>query len=103
MLKVKAVSVYSFMFLAARSASQVENYKLFRHVICKSMVPTVLVVTGLEEEDSKDAWWQANKAPIREQGIAIDYHACITSTQGEVQPEASRIVYQTYTRNQGRY
>jgi len=95
MLKVEGgVSLLVYVHRGKIKPSQVENYKLFRHVICKSMVPTVLVVTGLEEEDSRDAWWQANKALYEEQGIAIDYHACITSTKGRFNPKHQEFVYQ---------
>jgi len=51
MLKVEGgVSLLVYVHRGKIKPSQVENYKLFRHVICKSMVPTVLVVTGLERK-----------------------------------------------------
>jgi len=57
-------------------------------------VPTVLVVTGLEEEDSKDDWWQANKALYERQHMSIDHYACITSTKGRFNPKYQEFVYQ---------
>ena len=88
------VSLLVYVHRGKIKPSQVQNYKLFSQVICKSMVPTVLVVTGLEEVDSKDAWWKANKGLYDEQHISTEYHACITSTKGKFNRKHQEFVYQ---------
>jgi hypothetical protein len=94
-LKVEGgVSLLVYVHRGKIKPSQVENYQLFSHVICKSNVPTVLVVTGLEEEESRDAWWQANKVLYEEQQIATKYYACITSTKGRFNKKHQEFVYQ---------
>ena len=88
------VSLLVYVHRGKIKPSQVENYKLFSHVICKSMVPTALVVTGLEEVDLMDEWWQANKGLYDELGISTKHHACITSTKGGFNPKYKEYVYQ---------
>ena len=88
------ISLLVYVHRGKISPSQVETYKLFSQVICKSMVPTALVVTGLEEVDSRDDWWQANRGLFNAQGIATKYYACITSTKGKFNHRHREFVYQ---------
>ena len=87
------VSLLVYVHRGKIKPSQVENYELFSHDI-KSNIPTVLVVTGLEAVDSREAWWQANKALYEEQGISTNYYACITSTKGRFNKRYQKFEYQ---------
>jgi hypothetical protein len=95
LLKVEGgISLLVYVHRGKIKPSQVDNYRFFSRVICKSKVPTVLVVTGLEEEDSRDDWWQANKALYEEQEMSTNYYACITSTKGRFNQKHQEYVYQ---------
>lgn len=66
-----------------------ENWKVFHNILCKKKVPTVLVVTGLENEENMDWWWRDNKGAFEEQGIRPDATACITATRGRTLRDGS--------------
>jgi hypothetical protein len=74
--------------------SQVNNYRLFSHVLCQKNVPTVLVVTGLEAEESRDKWWGRNKHLFDAQNIDTKHYACITSTQGKFNHKFQEFTFQ---------
>jgi len=59
-----------------------KNYLMFFEICCKKQVPIVLVITGLENEDDMDAWWDGNHGSFREQGMTFSAAACITATRG---------------------
>lgn len=88
------ISLLVYVHRGKISPSQIDNYKLFSNTICQSKVPTVLVVTGLEEVDSRDEWWEINKSLFNERGMGNEYHACITSTKGSFNPKHKEYVYQ---------
>jgi len=88
------VSLLVYVHRGKISPSQVENYKLFSRIICQSKVPTVLVVTGLEEVDSRNDWWEANKGLFHARGMGIEHHVCITSTKGSFNKRRKEFVYQ---------
>jgi len=95
LLKVEGgISLLVYVHRGKITPSQVENYKLFSKVICKSMVPTALVVTGLEEVDSTEDWWQGNRGLFDSQEIATKYYACITSTKGKYNHKYKEFAYQ---------
>jgi len=60
-----------------------QNWKLFHEIMCEKKVPTVLVVTGLENEDSLDSWWWNNKENFERHDIRPDDTACITAIRGK--------------------
>jgi len=67
-----------------------ENWKVFHDILCKKKVPTVLIVTGLEnEEGPMDEWWWENRGAFEEQGIRPDATSCITATRGRVLKDGS--------------
>jgi len=57
------------------------NYDWFCREICQGKVPTVLVVTGLEQED-KDKWWTTNEVHLKRFKLALEGHACVTTYKG---------------------
>jgi hypothetical protein len=59
-----------------------QNYILFFEFLCQEQVPLALVITGLENEKSMDAWWTMNKVHIENSGIVPVTHVCITTIQG---------------------
>jgi 50S ribosome-binding GTPase len=60
-----------------------KNYKMFWSIFCQEKVPIVIVVTGLENEEPMDAWWQANGGTFNKYGMIISGHACVTATRGK--------------------
>ena len=88
------ISLLVYVHRGKIKPSQVQNYKLFTQVICKSNVPTALVVTGLEEEESMEAWWKTNKALYDELEISTKHYACITSTKGKFNKKHQEFAYQ---------
>ncbi|OAX36645.1 P-loop containing nucleoside triphosphate hydrolase protein [Rhizopogon vinicolor AM-OR11-026] len=73
-----------------------DNYKMFCNTICGSdrKVPVVLVVTGLENEENMDHWWEYNKVDFGE--MEFRGHACITATRGRAYTyrDASGYIFQ---------
>jgi len=65
-------------------ASTFKNYVMFYHGLCQKNIPIVLVVTGLELEDSMDSWWTVNKGEFRKQQMYFNGYACITATKGKL-------------------
>ncbi|KXN85169.1 hypothetical protein AN958_11591 [Leucoagaricus sp. SymC.cos] len=59
-----------------------QNWKLFSEVICQSRVPTVIAITGCEQEENMDEWWWNNKGDFQDYGILPNGFACITATRG---------------------
>ncbi|OAX36644.1 P-loop containing nucleoside triphosphate hydrolase protein [Rhizopogon vinicolor AM-OR11-026] len=71
-----------------------DNYEMFCNTICGSdrKVPVVLVVTGLENEENMDDWWEYNKVDFDE--MEFRGHACITATRGRVFRDGSGYIFQ---------
>jgi len=61
-----------------------QNYDLFFDGFCKRKVPIVIVVTGLEEEEKMDAWWETNREDFNRYGMRFSGFACITATKGKL-------------------
>ncbi|TFK35911.1 hypothetical protein BDQ12DRAFT_668280 [Crucibulum laeve] len=59
------------------------NYDLFSNIICQSKVPIVIVVTGLENEDPMEGWWEQNAREFDEREIYFAGHACVTTSKGK--------------------
>ncbi|KIJ06752.1 hypothetical protein PAXINDRAFT_20050 [Paxillus involutus ATCC 200175] len=59
------------------------NYELFHRAICGQKVPIVAVVTGLENEERMDAWWDDNEADLRKFGLVFSSNACVTASRGK--------------------
>ncbi|KXN83773.1 hypothetical protein AN958_01100 [Leucoagaricus sp. SymC.cos] len=63
--------------------ASVKNWILFREIICRSQVPTVIAITGLEGEENMSSWWTRNEASFHGQGISPAGHACVAATRGK--------------------
>ncbi|KAN0084346.1 hypothetical protein V8E55_007850 [Tylopilus felleus] len=61
------------------TATTESNHRLFSEVVFLGKVPTVFIVTGLEEEEEMEDWWTRNKTFVEYYGLKNDGHACITS------------------------
>ncbi|KAH7908245.1 P-loop containing nucleoside triphosphate hydrolase protein [Hygrophoropsis aurantiaca] len=59
------------------------NYDLFYGALCQKEVPIVAVVTGLENEDPMESWWDVNRADLKKHGLKFHDHACVTTTKGK--------------------
>ena len=60
-----------------------KNYKMFSELFFQGRVPVVIVITGLENEDDMDVWWDQNWGPFRDNGMIFSGYACITATKGK--------------------
>ncbi|OAX34839.1 hypothetical protein K503DRAFT_794032 [Rhizopogon vinicolor AM-OR11-026] len=76
-----------------------QNWKLFHEILCNKQVPTVLVVTGLENEENLDGWWWTNKGTFEDQGIHPDDTACITAIRGKLIRDDCRIYDDDYEKS----
>jgi hypothetical protein len=61
-----------------------QNYELFHNVFCQKKVPIVIVITGLENEDNMDEWWEKNEHVFDDYKMKFNGHACITACKGKV-------------------
>ncbi|KAF9223354.1 hypothetical protein BS17DRAFT_781734 [Gyrodon lividus] len=60
------------------------NYDIFYRAICGEKVPIVAVVTGLENEERMDSWWDDNGADLQKFGLVFTANACITASRGKL-------------------
>ncbi|KDQ59852.1 hypothetical protein JAAARDRAFT_33424 [Jaapia argillacea MUCL 33604] len=58
------------------------NYDIFYKAFCQEKVPIVLIVTGLEQEDSIPDWWHDNQEAFDKYKMIFKDVACIVSTRG---------------------
>ncbi|KAF9444547.1 hypothetical protein P691DRAFT_836518 [Macrolepiota fuliginosa MF-IS2] len=78
------ISLLVFVMRAPRIRdASVQNWVLFREIICRSQVPITIAVTGLEGEDNMDQWWYSNQYSFHQQGIYPNGHACVAGTRGK--------------------
>ncbi|KZP32050.1 P-loop containing nucleoside triphosphate hydrolase protein [Athelia psychrophila] len=73
----KGVMLLIFCLRGKIQAETVENYKTFRN-ICHPTIPMAVVVSGLEKELDKVAWWSRNEVNFTSAGLRFDHHTCIT-------------------------
>ncbi|KDQ59832.1 hypothetical protein JAAARDRAFT_153927 [Jaapia argillacea MUCL 33604] len=63
--------------------STADNYRMFFEGFCQRKVPIVLIVTGLENEDPMDAWWDRNCQAFKKYGMEFSGQACVTTFRGK--------------------
>jgi GTP-binding protein EngB required for normal cell division len=80
------VSLLVFVMRGRIKASTKLNWTLFNEVICQSDVPSVVVVTAMENMANKpkgmDSWWEENVETFNEYGITPTGYACVTASKG---------------------
>jgi hypothetical protein len=59
------------------------DYNIFSSVARESQVPTMIVVTGLEDYPVMAEWWNRNKEPLMKHGMYSSAHACITTLKDD--------------------
>lgn len=62
----------------------IEAFKIMTLVFGMRGVPVALVITGLERIQDREEWWNNNVSHFEAVGMKFDYHACITSTKGDM-------------------
>lgn len=67
--------------------SIIKNYLLFK-AFCDGKVPFVIVVTGLDGEPNRAAWWDRNEGSFHKAGLHSDGHACIVASRDGHNDEA---------------
>jgi GTP-binding protein EngB required for normal cell division len=60
-----------------------QNYEVFFEILCNRRVPIVIVITGLEEREDMEEWWDDNKDTFERRKMLFNGHACITATKGK--------------------
>ncbi|KIK92837.1 hypothetical protein PAXRUDRAFT_551492 [Paxillus rubicundulus Ve08.2h10] len=78
------------------------NYDLFHRMICDQKVPIIAVVTGLENEERMDAWWDNNEADLRKFGLVFKANACITASRGKVLKTGCHAFEDEYEESRGK-
>lgn len=58
------------------------NYRLFCDILCQNQVPVAFVITGLENEESMEGWWETNARLFDAYQLSCVSHACITAIRG---------------------
>ncbi|KAN0091355.1 hypothetical protein V8E55_004921 [Tylopilus felleus] len=58
------------------------NYRLFCDILCQNKVPVAFVITGLENEESMEGWWERNVLSFEACGLSCASHACVTAIRG---------------------
>ena len=71
-----------------------QNYRMFFEVLCNRQVPIVIIVTGLEEKENMEQWWDDNGHIFECRNMPFNGHACITATKGK-QLEDGTYSYET--------
>ncbi|KAG1731270.1 P-loop containing nucleoside triphosphate hydrolase protein [Suillus lakei] len=66
---------------ATHPRTLVKAYNKFYSEICHNKVPIVLVVTGLENEQDRESWWNTNGEDCGSRGVHFASHACVTTRQ----------------------
>lgn len=72
----------------------VNNYKLFNDALCQREVPIVLVVTGLEQEESMGGWWRKNKSLFHKHRMIFHGQACVVATKGKIIEGIGKYMYE---------
>lgn len=77
------------------------NWTLFYEIICQKKVPIVIVVTGLENEDSMDSWWDndENWDEFCKRELQPVGHACITATKGKLRRNGRHVFHEEYNKS----
>ena len=96
-LKDGGVSLLVYCIRGSRLRDIVKiNYDLFHKIICDGKVPIVVVITGLENEDTMEDWWVDNVADFDRRGMQFPGHACITTTKGKVMKSGEHMFQEEY-------
>ncbi|KAK7448524.1 hypothetical protein VKT23_013787 [Stygiomarasmius scandens] len=79
------INLLAFVMRGPRITEHAEkNYSVFYEGICEKKVPIVIIITGMENEDPMDAWWEKNETHFVTTEMLFDGHACITATRGKM-------------------
>jgi hypothetical protein len=77
------VSLLMFVVRGRITERTHDNYRLFYEVFCEKAVCIVLVVTGMENEEDLEGWWQRNEVHYTKYGMKFDGHTCVTAFKGK--------------------
>ncbi|PVF92545.1 hypothetical protein CPB86DRAFT_877791 [Serendipita vermifera] len=72
------------------------NYRYFYEELCDKKVPIVLAVTGMENEEDKEKWWNDNNTVFKGYGMYFAGRACITATKGKTNKNGEYIFQDDY-------
>lgn len=82
--RLDGVSLLIFCMKGRIKGNAAANWQLFHKVICNGEVPIIAAVTGLEEENDLDSWWNRdeNREAFDRYQLKPDHVACIVSYLG---------------------
>ncbi|KAJ3500728.1 hypothetical protein NLJ89_g9661 [Agrocybe chaxingu] len=92
----EGISLLVFCIRAPRIKNAKNNWTMFYDIICQRQVPIAIVVTGLENEENMDRWWDQNRENFRLCGMVPHAHACVTATRGKVRSSGKYIFQEEY-------
>jgi len=82
----EGVSLLVFCMRGRITHDTIRIYEHFFKSLCQEKVPAVIVITGLENEDPMESWWERNQRRFEESGMHFAGHACVTATRGKRLP-----------------
>ena len=77
---LQGVSLLVFCMRGRITEGMVKIYEAFSN---PGRIPAVIVITGLENEDDMESWWERNQYDIGRSGMQFDGHACVTGSKGK--------------------
>ena len=83
--QLDGISLLIYCMRGRIKENMMANWTLFNKVICGENVPIITVVTGLEEEEDPDNWWQReeNKDLFRRHQMNPEAVGCVVSFRGK--------------------
>lgn len=83
--QLDGVSLLIYCMRGRIKENAMANWKLFNKIICGEKVPIIAVVTGLEEEENPDDWWEReeNKDLFRRHQMNPRAVVCVVSFRGK--------------------
>ncbi|KAM6490524.1 hypothetical protein JOM56_013867 [Amanita muscaria] len=83
-------------------ASCIRNWQLVWDNICQRRVPILLAITGLENEEQMDAWWERNQISFTKNLMYPNSVTCITATKGKKMRDGSHAFDYEYAESRGK-
>jgi hypothetical protein len=83
LLRTGGIRLLVFCIRGGRITSVTQNnYRLFRDILCQNQVPVAFVITGMENEQPMEGWWNRNAALFERSNLFCTSHVCVTATPG---------------------
>lgn len=83
LLRTGGIRLLIFCIRGGRITSVTQsNYRLFCDILCQNQVPVAFVITGMENEQPMEGWWNRNVGLFERSDLFCTSHVCVTATPG---------------------